>query len=258
MEVIYSYFTHTGTVKNTNQDSLLIEKGTIGEALFHLFVVCDGMGGLQKGEVASAELIRAFSEWFREELPDIWEEKDSEFRATALEVSLRRILDRENKKIAQYGRKQRIQLGSTVSAMLVVNGVYYIIHVGDTRIYQISSQVTQLTQDHSLVAQEIAQGRMREEDAELDSRRNVLLQCIGASEHIEPQFLTGFILTNAIYLLCSDGFRHEMNASEMIEYFDPIKMDSTQKIFESCEKLTYAVMNRGEQDNISVVAFRQV
>lgn len=256
MEFIYSYYTDNGTEKTTNQDALLVEKGRIENDLFHLFLVCDGMGGLEKGEVASGELVNSFAEWFRRELPAIWKEQSGGQAAGRIERSLKELLDRENRKIAAYGKGRRISLGSTVSAMLTVNDTYYIIHVGDCRIYEVSGQLVQLTKDHTLVARDIEQGRIRPEDAESDSRRNVLLQCIGASEEIEPQFLTGLIRKDAVYFLCSDGFRHELAAGEMLQGFAPEQLTSSQKIGEICERLSRLAMNRGEQDNITVLAAR--
>lgn len=256
MECLYSYFTHAGTVKETNQDSLLIKKGQIGEDIFYLFLVCDGMGGLEKGEVASAQLVHEFSEWFEDELPDLWEEKDPEFVTTAIEVSFRRLLDRINRKIAGYGKSLGIQLGSTASAMLIANDSYYVIHIGDTRIYEVTDCVRRLTEDHTLVAKEIAMGNLREEDAEADSRRNVLLQCIGASEYIEPQFLTGKVLKNAVYLLCSDGFRHEITEHELLSEFAVLSLSDSAQIHEKCKRCVQMVMDRGEQDNITVVTAR--
>lgn len=256
MDFIYSYFSHNGTAKETNQDSVLIERGMIDDNKFHLFVVCDGMGGLEKGEVASAELIHAFATWFRLELPQIWKNQSEPYIAGAFEVSLKQLLDRENRKIGLYGRSKGIHLGSTVSAILIVNDTYYIVHVGDSRIYEIEESLLQLTKDHTLVAREIELGNMRLEDAELDDRKNVLLQCIGASDYIEPQFSTDKVKENAVYMLCSDGFRHVLEPNELFQYLHPNCLTTTEQITAVCTNLTQTVMNRGEQDNITVLAVR--
>ena len=79
---------------------------------------------------------------------------------------------------------------------------YYIIHVGDSRVYELTDKMEQLTQDQTLVAREIAAGRLTPEQAETDSRRSILLQCIGASPVVEPDFIRGYITQNASYLLC--------------------------------------------------------
>ncbi len=256
MDFIYSFFSHNGTTKETNQDSVLIERGMIDNHKFHLFVVCDGMGGLEKGEVASAELIHAFAIWFRSELPQIWLNQTEPYIAGTLEVSLKQLLDRENRKIASYGRAKGIHLGSTVSAILMINDTYYIVHVGDSRIYEIEESLLQLTKDHTLVAREIELGNMRLEDAELDDRKNVLLQCIGASDYIEPQFCTSKVKENAVYMLCSDGFRHVLEPNELFQYLHPSYLTTTEQITAMCTNLTQTAMNRGEQDNITVLAVR--
>lgn len=257
MNFIYSYFTDKGIVKNTNQDSLLVEKGQVGEDLFHLFLVCDGMGGLQNGEVASAELVHAFAQWFRQELPGLWMNYPVEQRSMVIESNLRNLLENENRKIAIYGKRRGISLGSTISVMLTANDEYYIAHVGDSRIYELANnQLVQMTKDHTLVARDIELGLLRPEDAEKDSRRNVLLQCIGASDSIEPQFLTGMLKQDAVYFLCSDGFRHELAEQEILHYFAPQMLLTSQQIADSCAQLCNIAMSRGEQDNITVLAVR--
>lgn len=256
MEFIYSYYTHAGSVKAANQDSLLIEKGKMEQSSFYLCVVCDGMGGLEKGEVASAELIHAFSEWFRKELPGLWNNGKKGSLKEVLRIGMDDLLQRENKKIADYGVRCGFVLGTTVSAMLIIDENYYLIHVGDSRIYEITNAVRQLTVDHSLVAQEVALGKMTEREAELDSRRNVLLQCIGASETIMPQFSSGKVVRNAVYMLCSDGFRHELTPEELLTYMAPGALFSEEQIENVCQSLAQTVMNRGEEDNITVVALR--
>ncbi|WP_318707991.1 PP2C family protein-serine/threonine phosphatase [Candidatus Acetatifactor stercoripullorum] len=256
MEFIHSFCSHPGAVKEKNQDSLLIERGRIGETSFYLYVVCDGMGGLDKGEVASAELIRAFSEWFREELTQIWQEKPYQYRDGAIEVSLKQLLERENRKIAAYGRARGIHMGSTVSAFLSAGDYYYIVHIGDSRIYEIGGGFSQLTDDHTLVAREVQEGRLGPREAETDSRRNVLLQCVGASEVIEPQFRMGSVGTDTVYLLCSDGFRHTLTEEEIFQCFQPGRITTAQQIGDICRELTQLAMDRGEEDNITVLAAR--
>ena len=88
-----------------------------------------------------------------------------------------------------------------------------IVHVGDSRVYQIDSALNQLTTDQTFVAREVSKGNMTIEQAKVDKRRNLLLQCVGASKVVEPQVLLGTTKKGA-YMLCSDGFRHEIRRTE--------------------------------------------
>ena len=168
-----------------------------------LCVICDGMGGLSKGELASATVIRAFAAWFREELPGILCEaslKDSLFS------SWENLLIRMNDLVYRYGEAYGLRLGTTVCASLFVGSQYYIVNVGDSRAYRLTDEMIPLTRDQSFVQMEIDAGRMTKEQALTSSMRSVLLYCIGANEAVQPDFYTGVFGSGELFLLCSDGF----------------------------------------------------
>ena len=100
------------------------------------------------------------------------------------------------------------------------------------------------------------EGRLGPREAETDSRRNVLLQCVGASEVIEPQFRMGSVGKDTVYLLCSDGFRHTLTEEEIFQCFQPERITTAQQIGDICRELTQLAMDRGEEDNITVLAAR--
>ena len=104
---------------------------------------------------------------------------------------------------------------------------YVIVHVGDTRAYQIGNEITQLTTDQTFVAREIERGTMTPEQAKKDKRRNMLLQCVGASEKVEPEIITGAARCGS-YMLCSDGFRHEISAEEIRQALAPERLVNRQ------------------------------
>ena len=144
----------------------------------------------------------------------------------------------ENEKLKAYGEAQGIMIGTTLSAMLMYGEHYYIIHVGDSRVYELTTEVTQLTKDQTLVAREVAAGRLTPEQAEKDSRRSILLQCIGASPVVEPDFIRGYIEENACYMLCSDGFRHKISENEMLDRIGPKAVLDENAMREGCAFLT--------------------
>lgn len=240
--------TDTGIAKQTNQDGVLIKYGKCVKGEVLLAVVCDGMGGLEKGEVASAAVIREFARWFEEELP--YELEQLDLRVIADKWSL--LLKDLNRKIALYGKKQGAKLGTTFTGVLFAEGRYVAVHVGDTRFYRLDKALKQLTADQTFVAREVRKGNLTPAQAETDKRRNMLLQCIGASEKIEPEILTGLVKKGA-YLLCSDGFRHKISEEEIYEALSPKRLSGRESMRYNVRNLIERVKNRKEKDNISVI-----
>ena len=103
---------------------------------------------------------------------------------------------------------------------------------------------------------EVAMGRMTEEQAKIDPRRSVLLQCVGASNVVQPDFIKGEVKKNAVYLLCSDGFRHQISDEEIMDKLGPEATPSNDELQYGCVYLTELVKNRKETDNISVVVVK--
>lgn len=179
--------TDIGISKEINQDSILVKHADSEMGEIVLAVVCDGMGGLSKGELASATVIREFSDWFEQELP--YELEDFDLQVMGGKWSL--MIKEVNGKLLEYGRNIGVSIGTTVTGMLIINNQYLIGHVGDTRVYHISSKLRQLTVDQTFVEREVSRGVLTLEQAKTDRRRNMLLQCVGASEKVEPDILVG-------------------------------------------------------------------
>lgn len=243
--------TDIGTIKKTNQDSMLIKHAEcpLGEIL--MAVVCDGMGGLDKGEIASAVVIREFARWFDEELAYELEHVDMNVIGGKWALMLKDL----NVKISEYAAEANSTMGTTFTGVLFVNDEYVAAHVGDTRLYYIGSYTKQLTTDHTFIAREIARGNMTAEQAKKDKRRNLLLQCIGASKVVEPEILHGFT-EKGVYMICSDGFRHEITDQEIYESLKPINLVNKASMHNNSRYLIEQVKSRGERDNISVLLIK--
>lgn len=252
MRFIATADTDIGISKDTNQDSVLIKHATADGKEILLAVVCDGMGGLSKGELASATVIRAFAKWFDEELP--FELENVDLQVIGAKWSL--LLKELNAKILEYSKENSIEgVGTTFSGILFIDDQYVIGHVGDTRIYHIGSSMTQLTTDQTFVAREISRGTMTLEQAKTDKRRNLLLQCIGASKVVEPQIICGKTEKGA-YMLCSDGFRHEITEAEIYESLNPINLMNKDAMHNNAKYLIEQNKSREEKDNISVLLIK--
>ncbi|MCR4610179.1 MAG: serine/threonine-protein phosphatase [Eubacterium sp.] len=254
MEYTASYNTDIGIRKSTNQDSLavrIIDTPT-GKAAFA--IICDGMGGLAKGELASKEVIYAFCEWFDTKF--VKQAVKGTFSVGALHDDWDNIVQVMNQRLGNYGSSNNFMLGTTVSAILMYKGEYYIVHVGDSRVYELTDTAKVLTKDQTFVAREVAMGRMTEEQAKIDPRRSVLLQCVGASNIVQPDFLKGEIKSDAVYLLCSDGFRHQISEEEIVDKLGPKATPTNDELQYGCVYLTELVKNRKETDNITVVVVK--
>lgn len=252
MRFIATADTDIGISKDTNQDSVLIKHAMADGKEILLAVICDGMGGLSKGELASATVIRAFAKWFDEELP--FELENVDLQVIGAKWSL--LLKELNAQILEYSKENGIEgVGTTFSGILFIDEQYVIGHVGDTRIYHIGSSMTQLTTDQTFVAREISRGTMTLEQAKTDKRRNLLLQCIGASKVVEPQIICGKTEKGA-YMLCSDGFRHEITEAEIYESLNPINLMNKDAMHNNAKYLIEQNKSREEKDNISVLLIK--
>lgn len=228
----------------------MIKGITDGRQEIILAVLCDGMGGMEKGELASATVIRAFSDWFM----DMYSAKNVPWSIEEIRMQWQQLFEDANRKLIEYGADTSIQLGTTATAILLFQeGEYLIGHIGDTRAYRVSDSLEQLTEDHSFVAREIRRGNMTPEEALKDSRRNVLLQCIGVNQYIEPQFVQGTMNKGEALLLCSDGFRHVVSETEMLERLRPEEMPDQYLIKKKLIELVELNKQRQETDNISAI-----
>lgn len=253
MNYIISASTDVGIKKDTNQDSYFVQTVNTLQGKMVLAVLCDGMGGLAKGEVASASLVNAFQKWAREQLPGVCAQPftDADIRRAWTEIAAE-----YNTKIKNYGKGYAVSMGTTVTSLLLTSERYYIMNVGDTRAYEIGQQVKLLTKDQTVVAREVELGVLTEEQAKSDSRRSVLLQCIGASEEVYPEFFFGETLKDGVYMLCSDGFRHEISEEEIFYAFQPGSMMNAEMMRANEGKLIELNKQRQERDNITVVTIR--
>ncbi len=253
MNYIISANTDIGIVKSTNQDSLSVKvlNTAVGKMVFA--VLCDGMGGLDKGEVASASVIKAFDNWVYNELP---QHCGASLNENVIKAQWEKILLDQNTAIKAYGARQGVRLGTTAVIMLLTDTSYYVMNVGDSRAYEIADCMHQLTKDQTFVAREVALGNMTPEQAEVDERRSVLLQCIGASEEVYPDFFVGSAIQNATYMLCSDGFRHEITPDEIFAKFQPGVLLNDSVMNQNTLELIELNKQRNERDNISVVLVR--
>lgn len=253
MNFIISATTDVGIKKDTNQDSLSVKVINTNQGRMAFAILCDGMGGLQKGEVASAAVINAFNQWVMDELPALC---NGPIEDHVIREQWNKIITEMNQRIKSYGNYHQVQLGTTAVVMLITEGRYYILNVGDSRAYEISDNIVQLTNDQTFIEREVALGHMTREEAEQDSRRNVLLQCVGASPEVYPEMFFGDTKKDAVYMLCSDGFRHVISPQEIYNGLNPGVLVNEESMRNNATQLIELDKQRQETDNISVALVR--
>ena len=245
-----AYYSNIGSTKKVNQDAVGFKEIEFGGSHYAMLVVCDGMGGLSDGEIASATVVRSLLDWFEHIFPAA----DSNFDYAVLQRELEDKIVKCNSALHKYGVEKGIQLGTTVSALLIKdNGSYLIANVGDSRIYQGNKEsVVQITEDQTFIEREIKSNRMTIEEARQSKLKNVLTQCVGVNETVEILFYRGKAASGEFFLACSDGFRHFMSEVDLYNSLYSVFDDNDEtKWTETLEKITKDNMDKGEKDNIT-------
>lgn len=251
MFFLQSYYTDIGTKRKNNQDSLAIIKAKTEHEQILMAMVCDGMGGYKSGELASKTCLEAFVSWFKNVLP--YRINDDGVISDQLFEDWRSLIIDTNEKLCDYGSSHNISLGTTLTVFLFYNNQYYTAHVGDSRGYLLDGSVHKITRDQSVVGREVEEGRLTEEEAKIDKRRNVLLESIGITRTVNPEFYEGTVKPNTTYLICTDGFWKCIEKNELLRYFNAKQIKDNKTLRVHLNYMVEQVKLRGETDNISAV-----
>ncbi len=245
--------TDTGTLKHINQDSICLKIAQYGDdSQAVLALVCDGVGSLYKGELASATIVRTMGKWFDNELYNLIQVHS----VKALGEIIVNIISGENLRMTKYAATHGRRLGTTVSLMLIVNEEYFIYHVGDSAVYEINKEIRRLTDIHTYTEREIKAGNMTREQAKNDRRRSMLTQCVGATKVIEPEIKLGHIYKDTAYMLCTDGLVNMLADSDIYDELQVKRLFDTKAMYTGGKNLIETVKLRGERDNISLVLLK--
>jgi protein phosphatase len=235
-----SGLTDVGQEREANEDCLFISLDK------HLFIVADGMGGHNAGEVASREAARALDEYLDETVIQKMTEDETliaEEMVRGLEYAHRKILD------MAAARREFHGMGCTIVAAFIHCDSLYLCHVGDARAYVCDkNEMKLLTIDHSYVMELVKAGKMTMEEARLSPLKNEITQAIGGDLEITPG-TNDYLLTNGdALLLCSDGLWDMLTDDEI---HDILKQDKPAR--KICKDLVKAANNAGGDDNITVI-----
>ena len=248
MQVRSFGITHRGLIRGLNEDRFLnVEKEG-------LFLIADGMGGLAKGDVASTiavETIENFVTKSRRE--DItWPIKYQKQHSMEENRFLAAVSLANWKIYNEMLRSPRnTPMGTTLVGLLVDGERLILINIGDSRAYRIRNrQITQLTEDHSLVMEEVKKGHITMEQARHHPQRHVISRALGIFDTPEADITTLGIQDEDLYLLCSDGLSDMLLDDEILSLVQAHERHALNDIGEA---LIHLANGRGGKDNITVV-----
>ena len=237
-----SGFSDKGVVRSTNQDAYLtgsMDDGAVWAG------VCDGMGGANGGNIASRLGVDHFSAslkaGYRSGMSD---NSVRNLLETAVNAANIRVFDKSRESSELNG------MGTTIVAVLIVSGVAYFVHAGDSRAYVYTAndgKFTQLTRDHSIVQSMIEDGKITTEEARFHPRKNVITRALGVDEFVTPEFNICDLSTGDRLLLCTDGLTNFVDADVIFEIVLASSNEST------AEELINEANKNGGGDNITAV-----
>lgn len=237
--IIFGARSDVGQVRTENQDSYgRFPEGNNGETKEQLFIVADGMGGHAHGQEASRLAVNVVQETFFSHTDWSIEER----LRSAFEMANTKVYER-----AQSGPDQET-MGTTCTALAVLNGNIHIAHVGDSRAYLIDREgIQQITYDHTLVEELRRQGVLTEDEAKSHPRRHALTRALGIQPTLEVDVLDARpIEAPQSYLLCSDGLAPVTDE----EIHEVVIAQPPQS---ACERLVAMANERGGPDNVTVL-----
>lgn len=230
--------TDVGQRRSMNQDFVYASEEPVGN-LPNLFVVADGMGGHNAGDLASRYTVEVILKSVR---------SDREKNPVRI---IRRAIERANTKVLEKaGTDESLSgMGTTVVAATVVHDRLYVANVGDSRLYLIRDGIRQITRDHSLVEEMVRIGEIGREQARNHPDKNIITRAVGARSRVSIDFFDISLEEKDIILMCSDGL------SNMIEDRDIEKMiiEGRGDLPDTALELVAEANRNGGKDNITVV-----
>ena len=229
--------TDIGKRREMNQDYVFTSETAVGN-LPNLFLVADGMGGHKAGEYASRFTV------------DTIVESVKASRETEPVAIMKEAVTKANELLIEEARadEKKLGMGTTIVVATILGKKLYVANVGDSRLYLVNREISQITRDHSLVEEMVRLGEMDKAEAKDHPDKNVITRAIGAIPDVVIDFFEVELEEEDTVLMCSDGL------TNMIEDEDIKKIILTQRdIAEKAEKLVMTANENGGKDNITVV-----
>ncbi len=243
--------TDVGRVRDHNEDNFLVDK------TLNLFVVADGMGGHAAGEVASAVAVNTLRDVISQNKDVIEAFREGSQIASSRDITslMEHAVQKACAEIYEKAQEdpEKRGMGTTLSALLVINNRGFIAHVGDSRIYLLrGGRVVQLTEDHSLVNELIKRGKLTESQAESSPYKNAVTRAVGVYESVEVDTIDFDVLPGDQFLLASDGLTAYLKEDEIVPTIDKVGGDVKRITSEFIDLAN----SRGGKDNITNIVVK--
>ena len=229
--------THVGQKRSINQDYIYFSDTPVGN-LPNLYIVADGMGGHKAGDKASSFAVEEFVKHIRnatEEHPLIL---------------MRNAMNSVNEALYHLAvsKPEYEGMGTTFVAAVVLEDELYLMNIGDSRLYILDENLTQISLDHSLVEELVRSGQLTKEEAKNHPQKNVITRAVGVDTKVKADYFQVSMEEVRSILLCSDGLTN-MITEQTIKYV----LENTKSIQKAAEALIGLANDNGGLDNISVV-----
>ena len=235
-----------GKTRDINEDSFYITKDQFSD--IQLFILADGMGGCNAGDVASKLAITCSKRYIENNIKDTPKDKESIIQLIGSSIEYANMIVYEK----ALENKEFEGMGTTLEICLIYNNRAYIAHIGDSRIYRIRKGIIrQLTQDHSYVETLVEQGTITKEEAKHHPKKNMLTRALGCNAFVEPDVLVRGFQKEDIILICSDGLTNMVTNQEIFKI--------VTNNFETAPKELIKLANQnGGLDNITVITIKNL
>lgn len=244
MPILSAYKTDIGRMRTHNEDYVWVD-GDAG-----IYIVADGLGGQEAGEVASQLTATTVAKLILDGIDGL-----DNLSTTDIEKMMSKALEVSNETVLAIANQegQVRKMGATIVVVLVKLPSVYICHAGDTRAYLArKGTLTQVTEDDSFVAELIAAGIISKEQAKTNLYRSVVTKAIGQDPPLDPTFTEFAVFPEDWLLVCSDGLTDMVDEAGIMKVIQASKGDPDYVV----ETLTKAANEAGGKDNISIIAIR--
>ncbi len=243
--MLYAAKSHIGLVRQMNQDGYAVLPDLSPR---QFYVVADGMGGPSAGEVASSIAVDAVTEFVKSGISHV-DMEPAELIREAIYHANQKIFSCAKDKEEYYG------MGTTLVCALVDHSEVLFAHVGDSRGYLYrNEQLTQVTNDHSLVAELVRRGQLTEDEALHHPRRNIVTRSLGTDEYSHPDLYMVPWESGDVVLLCSDGLSNLVYFGELQSFMQKVSEANTERELELiAESMVRLALERGGPDNITLI-----
>lgn len=229
--------TDIGKMREMNQDYFYVSNNEL-----QLYILADGMGGYQGGEIASKLAVISVKNYIENNFNETPKDKENLLKLISSSIEY------ANMVVYERAKEDNLEgMGTTLEVCLIYNNKVYIGHIGDSRIYRIRKEfIRKLTQDHSYVQKLVKDGTITKEEAEHHPKKNMLMKALGCNAYVEPDVMMKIFQKEDILVICSDGLTNMVKQENIYNIV-------TKNIDTAADNLINLANENGGYDNITVV-----